>query len=289
MADKDLQGGYYQFRSSKRLLRESDLERGKTELRRMLRDRPEMKRHLSEDDELFQWAAKKFAGEDLPTWIEWQDRWETESEACHMPPDDKSPGWIFVKNIRSSRLQQLANGSQAFDTLWLHAAYELHNIQGHEEFNRLYEKVYAGTITRDEFVLGMARTEYGAWLRLRLFYIEKYYPWARNWGIDTDLVAWGLDTPSTFDEWVSQYPRGYSYPWQYYGEFHDDVTVAKELQGTAVGWGKLKKQAGAAWEQVKTDALLRHRARQLWNQVLRRDSTKSNVTLPINAGVSELP
>src|SRR5688572_28332947 len=72
-ADKTLQGGYYDFEAKKRVLNASELERGKSHLRRMLKDRPMMAEGLTEEDELFQWAARKFAGEDVPTWIEWQN------------------------------------------------------------------------------------------------------------------------------------------------------------------------------------------------------------------------
>jgi len=227
-----LQGGYYQFQANKRLLKESDLERGKTQLRRMLRDRPEMARGLTEEDELFQWAARKFAGEDVPTWIEWQNMSDiSDFDAWHQPPDEDTPGQIFVRKVHGPPSRMTWGSAPSFDELWMWAAYEMHNIQSHREFHELWDRALAGTITRDEYILGYARLEYGALLRTRVFFIEIYYPWAKKHGRMT-TEDWGLDVPYTFDEWIAHYPRGLRYPWRYYGNAYDGAMVWRELRGS---------------------------------------------------------
>ncbi|HUE72470.1 MAG TPA: hypothetical protein VMP01_16420 [Pirellulaceae bacterium] len=273
-----LQGGYYKYQANKRLLKESDLERGNTQLRRMLSDRPDMARGLTKDDELFQWATRKFAGEDLPTWIEWEGSSDiTDGVACHWPPHRGKPGRIFVPQKQRSLGQQSADSSHIFDFLWSRAVYELHNIQSHEEFKNLTVKANAGTITRNEYILSTARTEYEAVLRTRVFYVETYHPWAQKRGLTTNPQNWRLNCPSTFEKWIAHYPRGSSYPWGVYGDQYDDATAARELQAAGVNWRELKRQGGQVWQKVKTEVLLRQRAQQLWNKVA---SAERRTTFP---------
>jgi hypothetical protein len=108
----------------------------------------------------------------------------------------------------------------------------LHNIQSYHEFNELHEKALAATISREEYILGIVRAEYGAWLRTRLFYLTTYYPWARQRGITPDPRNWGVDLPDTFEEWLAQYLRGSDYPWKCYGDDYDDVVVWRHLRST---------------------------------------------------------
>ena len=54
----------YQLATNKELSPES-LKHGEEQLRNMLRDRPAMAQFVSPQDKLWQWAVRKFAGEDL--------------------------------------------------------------------------------------------------------------------------------------------------------------------------------------------------------------------------------
>lgn len=263
--DERLQGGYYRFQANKRLLKENELERGVVQLRRMLKDRPEMARGLTEDDELFQWAARKFAGEDVPTWIKWQNTSDiTDFDAWHRVPGHDTPGLIFVCKVHGPQSREREGSLLTFEELWLRAAYEMHNIQSQREFHELWDQAVAGTITRDEYILGCARLEYGAWLRTRVFFIDTYYPWAKKRGLKT-TERWWLNVPDTFDKWIVHYPRESLYPWRYFGSAYDDAAVSRELRGTSVNWRKLKRRGGEVWEKLKSEVLQRQRARQLWN------------------------
>ena len=53
------------FALPKGLVTPADLQRGEDQVRRMLRDRPAMAQYSSKAKVLYQWAARKFAGEDL--------------------------------------------------------------------------------------------------------------------------------------------------------------------------------------------------------------------------------
>jgi hypothetical protein len=265
--DQRLQGGYYRFQANKRLLKEYELQRGIVQLRRMLKDRPEMARGLTEDDELFQWAARKFAGEDLPTWVKWQNTSDiTDFDAWHRVPGHNTPGLIFVGKVHGPQSGEREGRLLSFEELWLRAAYEMHNIQSQRESHELWNQAMAGTITREEYILGCARLEYGAWLRTRVFFIDIYYPWAKKRGLKT-TERWWLNVPDTFDKWIAHYPRESLYPWRYFGSGYDDATVYRELRGTSVNWRKLKRRGGEAWEKFKSEILQRQRVRQLWNML----------------------
>lgn len=229
--DEKLQGGYYRFQANKRLLTEKDLERGKNELRRMLRDRPEMARGLNEDDELFQWAARKFAGEDVLTWIEWSPRDHSDlADGWSRGGTLGRPAQVFVRECHGQFSHMPPGTPRSFDELWSVLSFEMHNVQGHETSASLVIHAIVGEISRHEYILGKARKEYQALLRSRVFYLEVYEPWARSQNIATDPRNWRLNVPDTFDKWIASYPPDSDYPWKFYGQQYDQLAPGQRVR-----------------------------------------------------------
>ena len=65
------------------------LAHGQEQVRRMLKDRPNMARHVDESDVLRKWAARKFAGEDLGVTIDWDPLEPRHTLAQHSTPTDE--------------------------------------------------------------------------------------------------------------------------------------------------------------------------------------------------------
>lgn len=56
------------------VLSEKNILHGNTELKKIVRDRPEMKSIVNNEDIIWQWVAHKFAGEDVQSLIYWQKK-----------------------------------------------------------------------------------------------------------------------------------------------------------------------------------------------------------------------
>ena len=67
-------------------LKAEALEHGRQQVALMLRDRPAMSQFGSEADFLRDWAARKFAGEDLGSMIDWDNSPPLHSDAEHIAP-----------------------------------------------------------------------------------------------------------------------------------------------------------------------------------------------------------
>jgi hypothetical protein len=264
----ELAGGMEKIRQTARTLNPDQLANGTGQVQRMLRDRPSMSAKLAPGDELFDWAARKFAGEDVPTRIRWQAHSsDKEADAHHHVPFDGAVGAIYVRPTHGPHSNKPQGSAKTFDELWAEAAYELHNIQSHRGFGDLHERAIAGKVTRREYILASARLEYDALLRTRAFYVEVYYPWAKKHEIDTDPENWRLTLPSRFEDWLAQYPPEWVYPWQVYGGYYDEI----------VEWRIAKDAWERAMEKQNIEMKKRERIEKLWNKLASRPVVQGEI------------
>ena len=267
--NENLQGGYYRFQANRRQLTESDLERGKSELRRMLRDRPEMARDLTEEDELFQWAVRKFAGEDVAKGIHWLPSDHSQlSDGLSRGGIHGWPGEVFIRDCHGQVSYMPPGTPKSFEELWSCLAFEVHNVQDYDTSARISVQAIVGEISRHDYVLGKARKEYATCLRTRLFYLEVYEPWARSRNIATDARFWRLDIPHTFEKWIGRYPSDSYYPWKAYGDQYDQLAPVWVNSGNV----------GRRRRSPSTESLKREQLQQLWNKIAAGPATSSIVS-----------
>ncbi len=196
----------------KKSISSADLAHGREQVARMLKDRPGMARYSETGSPLAEWAARKFAGEDLGRRIYWDSA--------------EPPSFAFGENrvlggergaiIRVSK--NICDGNdkgnpQSFDELWSGAVFELYNIANHPEFCRIDYEASRGRLIRAEFVERVWECERRAAQKTRAFYIRVFLPWAKLKRVPSHPRAWNLtsytDESSSGDVCLPRAYRGY--------------------------------------------------------------------------------
>ena len=139
----------YQVTSGATLSPEA-IKHGEEQVRKMLQDRPAMAEHVTEGDELWTWAVRKFAGEDGIGLIDWN-------------PADPRPAfadwsWRTTGGNRFIRVNPdppAVEAGDLFESLWSCAVFELHNAAADARFRPIEEDLQHDRLQRDEFICAM--------------------------------------------------------------------------------------------------------------------------------------
>jgi tetratricopeptide (TPR) repeat protein len=217
-------GAHYKPTTDKPLS-DAALEHGRKQVQKILADRPAMAEHAEEAEFLRSWAARKFAGEDLGSLIDWDPEPPTDSDAEHTAPDEREHGSIQV-HPRYTRGRR-AGQPRSFEELWAGAIYELHNINNAKHFVKLHEQAAEGKLTKEEFVGGIVRHEVVAAQETRAFYLAAYLPFAAKHGLATQPSLWFAQWWDQPDEALRGFTNKSAYPWQPYARQYDWLTVER--------------------------------------------------------------
>jgi tetratricopeptide (TPR) repeat protein len=234
----------------KQPLNDADLEHGREQVRQMLQDRPAMARYGEKAEVLCQWAARKFAGEDLGQRIFWDATEPTRTDARCGPPKGAERAWIQVcrKHVDGPEKDQ----EQSFEDLWLSVAFELYNVSHSKDFLRIGEDIAAGRLSKRQSVSTIVACESQAAEKARSFYIHKFLPWAKDHGVSTRPRKWFLARRSdpSDDILLDSVDENSSY-WRHY-EYCFDCHTLEALSEK----GEYQKAADLAAEllpQAETD------------------------------------
>jgi tetratricopeptide (TPR) repeat protein len=212
------------YRASKEAkLSASALHHGEQQVVEMLRDRPAMAQFGQKAEFLRQWAARKFAGEDLGTPIDWDPSPPLHSDAEHLAPADDENAAILVAAVYQSGPKQ--GRPRAFEELWAGAIYELHNVAYASEFVRLNDEAAEGKVSKRAFVAGILKYELRAAQQTRAFYVQVFLPWAEKQKLPTDPTLWFCDWWDTPEGVLRTFTDKSAYPWRPYARTHDWATV----------------------------------------------------------------
>jgi hypothetical protein len=191
---------------------------GREQMERLAADRPEILLHDLRGTEAWDWAARKFAGEDLGDLISWNP----DPPAEGYPADHQWPGFGregFIR-IRSHR-DDPSTPDRRFEDTWYSLVYELNNVSNAREFERTFLDAIDGRSSRREWIERNARLEYRA-LRWTLdFYREVWIPSTRGTPLVSDPDAWYADLPGSYEAWIQAYTDPRDYPWSFYGDYWD--------------------------------------------------------------------
>ncbi len=216
-------GADYQL-TTKKELSPALLKHGEEQLRNMLRDRPTMAQFVSPQDKVWQWAVRKFAGEDLGAPFHWDPT----------PPDHalglSAPGNKPAIQVSQIRVDLPDRRQCTFDELWAAAVFELHNITSSSIWSDIDQQVLNGKLKRDDYAVAMLESEELATQRTRAFYLKFYLPWIREKGkIDTSPRDWycefffsDTDRQSRLAEWRKDRR------WPLYEAFYDKLLAERE-------------------------------------------------------------
>jgi hypothetical protein len=231
------------------------LAHGEKQVRQMLADRPVMAQHVKPGEALWQWAVRKFAGEDLDDTIDWDPTPPRESSADHSVPGTWRRGSIRVSKYAA--YDEQAGPAACFDALWSRAIFELHNITHRDEFTKVWNLALEGALTEDAFVARTCAIEHKALQETRAFYVQVYLPWAKSRGVTTRPAAWHILWWGRPDESIKRFSDRDSYPWRPYVRQYLRATLhrfsvqrnAPELIATAERYLKV-----ARFPEEKADA-----------------------------------
>jgi len=264
-------------------LKPDALEHGRRQVAQMLRDRPGMAQYGSEADFLRDWAARKFAGEDLGSQIDWDNSPPLHSDAEHLAPAENEHAAILVE----ANYQAGPNRGQprAFEELWACAIYELHNVVYASQYVRLNKEAAAGHVSKKAFVAGILKYELRAAQETRAFYVQVYLPWAEKKKSPTDPSLWfgdWWDVPSAV---LNTFTDKSAYPWRPYGRVHDWATVHLQWRRAKFSKAmtllqKMRNEKGYEEDEVDVHYWIAHCFERLgkrqdavneWGEVIRLD------------------
>jgi hypothetical protein len=193
------------------------LKHGQEQVRRMLADRPVMAEHGGRDSPLCQWAARKFAGEDLGQTIDWDAKPPRDSGAEHTAPSATQRGSIRLRKFAAKLADE--GDAATFDECWRRAVFELHNISHAADFRRAADDAAAGKLTESQYVAAVCRAEYRAAQLSRAFYVRVYLPWAIKQGVKTDARRWYTWWWGAAENVLDRFADREAYPWRPYTRY----------------------------------------------------------------------
>ncbi len=220
---KDL-GEKYQPSSGKELSAEA-LEHGRKQVEKMLKDRPAMAQFGEENEFLRTWAARKFAGEDLGSLVDWDANAPLHSDAEHVAPEGKLHGAILIEPHYTDGPKQ--GQARSFEELWAGAVFELHNINNAKEFVRLHKEAEQGRVSKDDYVAGIVKYEMLAAEQTRAFYVQEFLPFAAKKKLPTEPGLWFTLWWVRPEEALKQFTDKTAYPWRPYARDYDWATVER--------------------------------------------------------------
>ncbi|MGA2062657.1 MAG: tetratricopeptide repeat protein [Thermoguttaceae bacterium] len=215
-------GEKYQPTSNKELSAEA-LTHGRKQVEKMLKDRPAMAQYGEEIEFMRSWAARKFAGEDLGSLIDWDSTPPVHSDAEHVAPEGKLHGAILIEPNYADGPKQ--GQGRSFEELWAGAVFELHNINNAKEFVRLRKEAEEGKVSKEDYVAGIVKYEMLAAQRTRAYYVQVFLPFAEKKKLPTEPGLWFTLWWVRPDEALKQFTDKTAYPWRPYARDHDWATV----------------------------------------------------------------
>jgi tetratricopeptide (TPR) repeat protein len=227
--------------TSDKALDPAALQHGEEQLQKMLADRPHMAEHIEKGDKLWNWAVRKFAGEDIGSLIFWDPTSPDPFASRSREPFNGEPAAIqlnLFQQLDHSTSTQAKREQQSFEELWMCAVFELYNVTSSAEWQRLTSEANAGKLPRDEFIQAMMRSEYNAGQRTRAFYVKFFLPWLRSKTLkDTNPDGWLCNEFEDPDRIRSNYAfRGKSLYLSFYENSYDVQAAYREgLRGNFNG------------------------------------------------------
>jgi tetratricopeptide (TPR) repeat protein len=164
---------------------------GEQQIRQMLKDRPVMGQFGKKNDELFQWAVRKFGGEDLHKLIFWNgSALPPDTNSMYHFPTAEGHGYIQVRGENTDGSDKTK--ARSFEEMWSDAVFELYNIANTKQFRRLNDDAIAGKVSKEEYVVKTIELESEAAEKTRSFYIHVFLHWANEHGLATHPRLWYL-------------------------------------------------------------------------------------------------
>lgn len=135
-------------------LDQSHLDWGKAQVRKMLKDRPEMVQYVREGDDLWNWTVKQFAGTYARGGVLWDPRnpqgeWDSISGSTD---PSKSTKRFYIRNSSNYSVKYFHKGkAKTGSVLWWEMVLELFNLRSRPLFDAIDADGIAGRIGRTDY------------------------------------------------------------------------------------------------------------------------------------------
>jgi tetratricopeptide (TPR) repeat protein len=203
------------------LVSAADFRHGQQQVRQMLQDRPAMGRYGENARVLYEWAARKFSGEDAGQEIVW------DSSDPHSSTAENQSSWDGMRGI--VRVAERypdgsgANKERSFEELWCDVVFELQNITNAKDFLRITKEVADGKLSKEEFVEKINERESLAAEKTRAFYIRVFLPWAAKERVSTRPGLWYVAERTDVEESFLRFRIPKTPVWRHYEQIYDQI------------------------------------------------------------------
>jgi len=212
--------------TNSRSLSPEAIEHGKRQVAAMLRDRPVMARHVTEGDPVYNWATRKFAGEDFGDLIDWDP-----TDPFPFPSECTPKASAQRASIRIS-LQRNDGHAYSFEQCWSMAVFELNNVVSLAGNKKMVDDVLHDRISRTDYIVAILDEEERSTQLTRAFYLKVFLPFLESRGIvDTSPTAWhchNFGSPGNRDARVFRWRRDRR--WGYNDVYYDLISAERDFR-----------------------------------------------------------
>ena len=200
-----------------------DIQFGEQQVKKMLVDRPQMAKILLKNEPIWPWAVRQLAGEAANQRIYWNSSALSdkgfEYDSDHSAPEPGEPGYIRLRKTDKYGKPMAAH------RLLAALVFECYNINSSPAFDRVYQAVLKGKLSKDQYIEQNAQIEFEATRRTANFYRTVFEPLAKNRQYEIDPLYWEAESPTTYTAWRAQYTDRAGYPWSFWGKNYDESIV----------------------------------------------------------------
>lgn len=234
----------------------ANLKYGEEQLNAMLDDRPLMREYVSQNDSLWEYVVRNFAGFGIGTRIVWDNgelegpgERTAESFCSYESPyaDNRfkvnTPYKRPTAGIRIGKLnanKRPKNGEE----LWADLIFEFNNLQNTVSFHRLWEQLLARKLTKEQWTKETTRLEYKAAKRTTYFYGSFWVPNCRGKRLVSNANYWSLGAAPDYETWIAGIRKYSAYPSDSWGMMYEDGLAYK--RGLDAFWRKVEQMDKAA-------------------------------------------
>jgi hypothetical protein len=201
-----------------------DLAFGRQQVAQMVKDRPEMARWVREEDAVWEFCVRGFAGAAIGESILWNSTIPLQDfRADHLGPYKGAKGYIRLRNIYASG--EYRGKPLPCEVLWAGVVFEIENMRSTSGFNLLHSLAIQGKLTREEWILGHTKLEYAACHRAAEDYQRLWRPLAATRPVSRTPELWGCNLPKTYEAWIILHNDPKGYPWNVFGAYYDQTVM----------------------------------------------------------------
>ena len=223
---------------SKANIEDSPLDWGSTQVNLLLHDRPQLQSIVTKGNKIWDWLTSAFGSTNEGIKIHWDA-----SPLSDFGPYDAESHWLYDSNnvyVRAGRFHRNGStiGSERLpEEILFSIVFELNNVKYRDENLKLRSLASEGRISREDYVRGIAKCEYLASQETGIFYRNIWTPFCVETDFNLNPHIWITARDVSFDQWLSQYPSNFFYPWKFYGKQYDIIREQrinpKELNGSS--------------------------------------------------------